>query len=300
VDWYKLLTYAEELVFRTYENIPVTINIIICGQSGTHDISASYLQKFIDPLATSTQTFFKVDYSAKFVEFDQISWNEIKETEDYKFNPEFLQPFVCKLQQEEFSFHVTGKGDIIIMNSQGLVASCRKRRWHIYDVQTLKNCIGDMAGDYRIGCNLFEVLLDLSYKRHGALLIYDPKNTVIKNVVNKESLLLNTNIREVSRSMLAPSVVNIQMGSASMESRKKRVMLELASMDGALIFDKHNLLAFGAMINTHPSAGGQSGARTTAFESAFQYGGIPFKVSSDGDISIKFNTEYGPGRITFL
>jgi hypothetical protein len=98
--------------------------------------------------------------------------------------------------------------------------------------------------------------------------------------------------------MLAPSVVSISMKNQSMSLRKKRVLLELASMDGAVIFDDNKILSFGSMIQTHPSAGSHAGARTTAYESAYLYGGKPFKVRSDGDISLRFS--HGCGHISFL
>lgn len=299
IDWYKFIAYAEELLFRTYENIPVSINLLICStENGQSDITNSSVQKFIDPLATSMQTYLKVDGNAQLISYEQIDWSQIEDTTDYKFNPEFLQPFASALEAQQYSFHVTIKGDILIMSSYGLVASRRKGRWHIYDTSTLKNCIGDIAGDYRIGCNMFEVLLDLSYKRHGALIIYDPNHDVISNIVNKESLLSDNPDIDVPRSMLAPSVASISMKNQVMSQRKKRVLLELASMDGAVIFDDNQILSFGAMIQTHPFAGSHAGARTTAYESAYLYGGKPFKVSSDGDISLRFNR--GIGQVSFL
>ncbi len=299
INWPKFIAYAEELLFRTYENAAVSSNLIITSRaSGNEDICEIAIQKFLDPLCTSMQTYFKVDAEVNLIGYEQINWSEINDTSDYKFSPEFLQPFASTIENDQFSLHVTIKGDILIMNSLGLLTSYRKGKWHIYDAQTLKNSIGDIAGDYRIGCNIFEVLLDLSYKRHGALLVYDPDHVVVEHIINNESLLLNNPDMGSARAMLAPSVAEIGMGNSSMLERKKRIMLELSSMDGAVIFDNSNILSFGAMIETNPSAGNHAGARTTAFESAFLYGGKPFKVSSDGDITLRFTN--GCGRIDFL
>lgn len=299
VDWYKFISYSEEMLFRTYENAPVNKNLIISPEStGSHDITSQSIQKLLDPLASGLQTYLRVDSLARLVEYSEITWSQVSDTSDYKFNPEFLQPYACQIGRGEFSFHVTTKGDIVIMDSYGLLASYRKGQWHIYDMNTLKNSITDITNNYRVGCNVFEILLDLSYRRHGALLIFDPGHQVINHVVNQSAVLgLETNFDAV-RNMLSDSVVSISMGTASMAERKKRIMLELASMDGAVIFDASNLLAFGAMIDTHGSAGNHAGARTTAFESSFLYGGKPFKVSSDGDISVRF----GPGKkiLSFL
>lgn len=302
IDWEKFILYGEELLMRTYENLPVCLNLVIStSNTGHQDLSIPAIQKVIDPLATSMQTYLKVDPAVRLVSYEEINWADVRDTSEYKFNPEFLQPISSILQDGEFSFHVTSKGDIIIMNKHGLLASCRKGRWHIYDVCTFKNSIVAIMNEnfdpplneYRIGCNLFDIMLDLSYKRHGALLIYDPHHTVINHVVNAGSTMNGHEDMDESRKILMPSVYSIQMKDCCLANRKKRVLLELASMDGAIIFDANNILSFGSMIETHSEVGNHAGARTTAFESALRYGGIPIKISSDGDISIRFNTESG-------
>ena len=73
--------------------------------------------------------------------------------------------------------------------------------------------------------------------------------------------------------------------------------MELASLDGAVIFDSESMLAFAAMIRTHSDAGGVVGARTTAAVSAYLDGGTTAKISSDGDVCILFSEE-GDSRTT--
>ncbi|QDS94207.1 hypothetical protein FF011L_29860 [Roseimaritima multifibrata] len=73
-------------------------------------------------------------------------------------------------------------------------------------------------------------------------------------------------------------------------SKHRRLLSELASIDGAVVFDAQSVLAVGAVINTHPDAGDCIGARTTAAKSAFKWGGIPMKISSDGDVTLYFSS----------
>lgn len=290
VDWAKFLAYSEWLRFRTYENQPVSLNLIISPGEGGLDVTHDAIQKIIDPLASSQNAFLRVDYSGRFLNYEQVSWQETNEPADYKFNPDFVQPFVSRLGDGDFSFHVTPRRDIIILDRYGMLAAYRRGNWYIYAVQTLKNSITAITGHYRVGCNLFDVVFDLSYRRHGALLIYDPNHSVIQNVINKGSLIVPGAKPGIAHAMLASAVHPIRMGATSYEARKKRLLLEIASVDGAVIFDESNVLAFGAMIATHPDAGGQAGARTTAARSAYLFGGIPAKISSDGDISLLFKS----------
>ena len=65
---------------------------------------------------------------------------------------------------------------------------------------------------------------------------------------------------------------------------------ELAGLDGATVFDDRSVLAFGAIIRTHPLTGDHFGARTTAAYSAYRWGGVPIKISADGEIAVLFSS----------
>ena len=132
-----------------------------------------------------------------FVGYEEIPWQSVRDTDTYKFSPEFLQPIWSMLRDGEYSVHQTNRGDLIILNSAGLVAAKRKGRWKLYDVFTFKNSIVDAINqtissggenNYRVGCNLFDVMFDLSFRRHGALLVYDPSRSVLSHVTNPGSI----------------------------------------------------------------------------------------------------------------
>ena len=80
------------------------------------------------------------------------------------------------------------------------------------------------------------------------------------------------------------------MGKKAGSLKRKRRLIEMTCVDGAVIFDDHHLLAVGALVRSHPSVGNQLGARTTAARSAFLWGGHPIKVSSDGDVTVYFRS----------
>ena len=66
----------------------------------------------------------------------------------------------------------------------------------------------------------------------------------------------------------------------------KRRLLEIAAVDGAVVFDELGLLAVGAIVESHPDVGNQLGARMTAARSSYLWGSHPTVVSSDGEISV--------------
>jgi hypothetical protein len=290
VEWRRVLDYSRQSLQRTYENAEIVFNLVVRQGLGSNLISESSLQKILDPLASSPHTYFQVDRQFRFHSYHEIAWNEITDSDEYGFTPEFLRPFSCLLQEEEYSVHQTSRGDLIILNQAGLLAAKRKGRWKVYDVATLKNSITDAIESYRVGANLFEVCFDLSFRRHGALLVYDPRHAVLDQITNSESRINTQDQGDAARKMLKSSVMDISMAATDRASRKKRRFLEIASIDGAVIFDDRNVLAFGAMIRPHADTPGATGARTTAAVSAFLHGGRPVKVSSDGEITIYFTS----------
>lgn len=296
--WRQTFAFFEELRTRTNENAAVTLNLVLSPSTeGTADLRSPDLQKILDPMATSPTTFVRADPELRFLEFGEIPWSTIKSPSDYKFNPEFLQPTKSILQAGEMSAHLTSKGDLVFMNRFGIVASCRKSRWYVYQADTMKNALTEIFGQYRVGCNMFELALDLSYRRHGGLLVYDPQHKVIEQIVNPAAKLLPpSGTLPTDRQSLCAAARHLSMGDSVSFSALKRRLVELASVDGAVVFDEKSVLAIGAMIQSHPDVGSHHGARTTAAYSALHWGGRPMKVSADGDIVIPFWHGNGENR----
>lgn len=291
VNWTKLLKYAQSSNDRTYENTSVSFNLIINSDQGYCDLDLRSAQKLFDPLAGSLFTFFTVDKEFNVVSLNEVTWDEISEPTDYKFYPDFLHPLVSKMAEDQYGVSRTSRGDLVIVNKQGLLAAKRKGSWKIYDCQTFKNqlkyCFG---GNHRLACNLFETMFDLSFRRHGALLVYDPSNTVLDQVINSSSRISDPiNQPDPSRQLLANSIADIRLDQST-DKLRKRLLLDVCGLDGAMLFNANGITALGAMIKSHPNVSSLSGARTTAAESAFMWGGTALKVSSDGEISIYFSS----------
>ncbi|QDT32394.1 diadenylate cyclase [Thalassoglobus polymorphus] len=289
IDWDKVLAYAHFLKNRTCENLPVSVNLVILpDQNGDGDINDPALNKLLDQLAVSRTTYISCDGQLRPISFENIKCSEVFEPQDYTFHPEFLHPFNCllkRLQSDQnksaYTLHVTKTRDLIIMNIDGLLASNRKGEWKIYDVRTFKNSISGAMGDYRVGCNLFGVLFDLSFRRHGGLLIFDKRGSVSNHIVSGNDLGDNH--------ILNPWKGKFNLACSNTEIHRSRVILaELASIDGAIVFDEGRITHVGALIEPHPNVPSQVGARTTAALSALKWGGVPAKISSDGDVSIHF------------
>jgi hypothetical protein len=291
-DWKKVISYVRFLLNRTSENLPVAVNLVIDTESGEDDLTSPSLSKFIDQIASSPFTYLRCDRLMRLLAYEEIPWASVTDPISYTFHPEFLHPFHCVLNSSptaKFSIHVTRNRDVVIMDKEGILAARRKGEWRVYDVCTFKNSIGDAMRGYWLGANLFGVLFDLSFKRHGALLISDPDHLVVNHIVNKDSLLENAEAGP--RRKITASIKDLAIGMGSGVRNHRRLLAELASIDGAVVFDRNNVLAIGAVIEPHPGVGSHVGTRTTAAHSALRWGGIPAKVSSDGDVTIYFESQ---------
>lgn len=298
VEWDRVLAYCEDLRLQTHENAAVTRNLILCpAKTGEGDLTDASLVKPFARLGGSGRTYFRVDGALRYLGYEEVDMDHVKDPGEYKFHPDFLHPIWSCIGMGEYSVHVTTRGDIVVMDSHGLLAASRRGRWYIYSVQTFKNFFVDTLGDYRVGCNIFDVVFDLSYKRHGALLIYDPAHVVLGNVANSASIIApGTTSADAPRALLRDLVGGIAMRKNALKDRRKGLFLEITSIDGAVIFDDKNVLAFGAIVKPHPDAS-EHGARTTAARSAFLWGGTPIKCSADGDISVRFVSKGPDGSL---
>ena len=298
VNWTKIIRYLEAIARRTNENIPVALNLVIRPGNGTDDITQPHLQKFLDRLASSTASYLTVDGELRLIEYSEVDWLQLKRPPSHKFHPDSLHPIHGIMVDGDFSAHLTPQGDIIVMNQAGLLAARRKRRWKLYEVETFKDSLSHCLGNGSVGANLFEVVFDLSLRRQGALLIYDPKHQIRARILNPESIVFSgwkdegeTESAACSgQSLISRSIADIAIGKGLGSLKKKRRLIEMACVDGAVVFDDHHLLAVGALIRSHPDVGNQLGARATAARSAYLWGSHPIKVSSDGDVTLYFRS----------
>jgi hypothetical protein len=300
-DWKRLIKYLDHVSRRTYENQPVALNLVIRPGEGRGDITEGRLQKVFDQLASSPASFLAVDPSLRLLEYGEVQWSQINGSLSYKFYPESLYPIHCILRTGEFSAHVTPQGDLAIMDGEGLLAARRNRKWKVYDVRTFKNSLALCLGKHTVGANLFEIVFDMSFRRYGALFIYDPRHATRQHIRNPASFVYpvwksngkHESELESAQRLIGRSLGCLAMGEGMEALRRKRRLIELARVDGAVIFDDHHLLAVGAIVESHPAVGSQLGARSTAARSAYLWGAHPVKVSSDGDVVVHFTSRKG-------
>ncbi len=299
-DWVRVINYLETVARRTHENLPVALTLVIRPGQGLEDITRPRLQKFFDRLAASpfTFTYLTVDPDLRLIDYSSVEWSQVNNAASYRFYPEFLHPIHSVMNDTDLVAHLTSRGDLVLMSKQGLLATKRKRKWKVYDAGGFEHSLACCLGNRDVAANLLEVLFDLSFRRQGALLVYDPDRRILERILNPESIVEVGRDRNghaarggpAGQALIAGSIDDLAIGAPAGSLRKKRLLIELASIDGAVVFDSSKVLAVGALIRSHPAAGGHSGARATAAQSAYLWGARPILVSSDGDVTVHFQS----------
>ncbi|AYF43753.1 hypothetical protein BALOs_0743 [Halobacteriovorax sp. BALOs_7] len=290
-----IIDYFYKLSSRTNENSFISKNVIIdLDISVDTSITNRNLQNFnidkaIDLLASGPFTYLLCSCDLEILEFSSANLSEVMDSTSYKFYPEFLHVLASLTTERKVLFSLTGRGDLVVLMNEEMIASKRRGAWTVYDPRTFKNSMTDILADYRTGCNIYELLFDLSYKRHGGLIIFDSEDN-FSNYIEQE---------EEFKNIFNHFVPDCSFKNTVLPVSAKRRLIELSSVDGAMVVNSSDgkLLGFGKIVKTHHDCPGQLGARTTAAFSACLYGGKAFKVSSDGDITSYFKATYSGDRV---
>ncbi len=188
-------------------------------------------------------------------------------------------------------FITTANGEIYIMLPNGAIFHKTQGRWHYLNYIHVYNILSTLF-DEEFAYSLLRLSLDLSFERHGALIVIPDKNQFIEKMVpdhvNKEKV--NKDLRNSVKGLN----VNILM--------HRQIIMAAAKSDGALVLSKEGIVLDVACMITEPSQKDMSlfginnlkrfcGARSTAAWNSSIYG-TSIEISEDGPITI-----YNKGKL---
>ena len=286
IHWRRILDYDQEAARRTYENESIRFHMLISSGYGRSDLLAQKTHG-IDPLTSAPNTFIRIDETLRFIGYESVTF-AMTDASVSGWCPNSLAPYRAVMDEDEWSVHRTPTGDFIVMNGDAVIAAKHENRWKLYDTPSLRGTLETLLGSEELGLRTLELALDISFRRRGALLIFDPEDALFGNVTNPRSYLARDDQTTSIHDALTPSLFPLSLASSDYSRSNNDLLAGAASLDGALVYNESNVLAIGAMIRTHEAVTGQLGARTLAALSAHHHGATPIKVSSDGDISLYF------------
>lgn len=211
-------------------------------------------------------------------------------------------PFLSLLKEGDHFIHYTIFGEILVAGREGLLARYRRGHWLFYEPQHLYPIFCSLFGNESLGKNVLNLLFELSYRRHGALLIFDPGHRTLAHISNAGVLVGQQYGADIlaAHKLLMPTIAQIDLKSPHSKKRRKHLFCELAEIDGAIIFDTQRILAFGAMIDPLAHQSRCYGSRTLAALSAADCQAIACKVGSEGDSVVYYQDSKDKSVITEL
>ena len=100
------------------------------------------------------------------------------------------------------------------------------------------------------------------------------------------------------QALIGRSIEDIAVGKKAGSLKRKRRLIEMTCVDGAVIFDDNHLLAVGALVRSHPSVGNQLVPGPMPPDPHTSGCAHPIKVSSDGDVTVYFAAATKTGSAT--
>jgi hypothetical protein len=188
-------------------------------------------------------------------------------------------------QRSGVGIALTRNGDMLVVHQGRLAFTQRGGRWSEWDHSAILGHLRKLwlvTGNPRqlrdVLSYFYHLALDLAFRRSGGLLVVTQSQARVARLLASRIDLLGSSRRDPPEQAL-----DRHIAERAIYRMDRRVVADLASLDGALIADRTGRLwAYGAMTKASRSA--QQGARTRAAVAASQ-DGVAIKVSSDGDIS---------------
>lgn len=182
---------------------------------------------------------------------------------------------------------LTRGGDLLVAHRRQLVVSQRSGLWMLWRHSELLDRIrqswrtrGRRDQLDHVIVALYRVALELALRRSGGLLVVASSREGGRRLVVSKRELLGSPRRRAEERRLDASLAGQVVHRAD-----RRIVADLASVDGALIVDRAGrLMAYGAMVRTSSSPSAQ-GARSRAAVAASRMG-LAMMVSADGGISV--------------
>jgi DisA checkpoint controller-like protein len=193
-------------------------------------------------------------------------------------------------RRDAIGLALSRQGDVLVFESGTLRFTYRFGKWQYWNHAHLLNLLRTRARAQKVKVSqigkvvgaVYKAALDVSFRRSGALFV------ILKNRANLHKIVRRGDAFGDKKRGTVDDQFDAIFGGRTIQSLPRTLLVELASVDGAIVIDNDGLLrAYGAVLEPRRRgrSQGMQGARSKAAKGA-SYFGLSVKVSSDGDISV--------------
>lgn len=280
---------------QSYENKALTFGCVLDSRQTANSQRAHFPGEFLTlkkykALSDGFRTAYHVSANGKilnFVDLDRFDRRHLTEKHHY---PYWAEPIARASREGRCGVALSRQGDILVFDEGTLRFTYRYGRWQYWNHAHLVHLLRDLARAQRVPRSIlgrvvgaiYRAALDVSFRRSGGLFVILHNRRNVSEVVRHGEAISDGKREKMDLEFDAVIVKH------AIQSLPRAVAVELAALDGALVFaNSGRLLAYGAVL--HPRKAGKlrgtEGSRTKAAIGASNYG-LAIKVSSDGDITV--------------
>ena len=284
---------------QSYENKALTFGCILdprkTGQSSGANFPAEFLRsKKYKALSDGFRTAYIVSTNGRilgFADLDRYYKDKDSLTEKHYF-PDWAEAIARSSRKGRCGIALSRQGDILVFDEGTLRFTYRYGRWQYWNHNHLVNLLRDRARAQRVPAALagrvigaiYRASLDVSFRRSGGLFVILHNRKDLRQIA-KDGDAIGDNKRG-NTDLEFDNVLK----DHTIQSLPRPVIVELASLDGAVVLDNSGRIrAYGAVLQPRKSGKlrGTEGSRTKAAIGSSNYG-LAVKISSDGDISVYY------------
>jgi len=274
---------------RTYEGNKVSFAIKLPDKLPNHDIDLQeYKEDYFASLTNGIDECLSIGENGKISSYLGF-FKEGISIEDEKLNAPYRFLRLCKNSGKNGVLALTRNNEILYFKeslvddkmTKELVFAERNQQFILYSHSANIRKMADGKRGVTFASNLLDAMyktaLDVSYTRTGAILAcVDEKNNSekLRKLIGDDNYTINGKGKQETIKKL--------INGKCFQELDRALRAELASMDGAFIFDRHgNILTVGTIINLEKGGGIiNGGGRKTATLTLAKYG-LAIKISND-------------------
>jgi hypothetical protein len=291
------LAALHKLSEQSYENKSLTLGCLVepvpSGiQEGQAFPRAFLSSKKYKALSDGYHTAYRISSDGTMTDFVDLEKIDSRDLTEKHFYPEWAEPMAKASRSGRCGIALSRQGDILVFEEGTLRFTYRYGKWQYWNHAHLLNLLRDRAKAQRVPVNvlgrvvfaIYRAALDISFRRSGGLFLILNSKKELRQVVRDGDAIRDRKRRPLDRAFDAA------VAKHKVQAIPRRVLVELASLDGAVVIaNSGELLAYGAILQpTTPGIlQGTEGSRTKAAIGGSN-NGLAVKVSSDGDITVYY------------
>lgn len=282
---------------QSYENKALTFGCILDPNEDVDEPESRFPDAFLGPdkkkykaLSDGFRTAYHVSANGSIVDFVDLERVVAKPLTEKHYYPDWAKPIARVSRAKKCGIVLSRQGDILVFDGGSLRFTYRYGRWQYWNHAHLVRLLRSRARAQKVRPEvlgrvvgaIYRAALDVSFRRSGGLFV------ILHNRKNLRSVARTGDAIGDQKREKEDLAFDAVIQERTIQSLPRSVVVELASLDGAIVLDNSGrIMAYGAVLQPKKAGRrrGTEGSRTKAAIGASKYG-IAVKISSDGEIKV--------------